>query len=61
MVVASELGEGLNVVGLREEVKQFDRVQLIGVSHKKVEVAGQGGRAAGEVMNLARPQGGQEP
>src|SRR5208337_4584947 len=60
VLAASELGEGLNVVGLREEVKQFDGVQLKGMAHKKVEVAGQGGRAAGEVMDLARSQSGQE-
>jgi hypothetical protein len=60
VVVASELGEGLNVVSLREEIKQFYGVQFISVAHKKVEVAGQGGRATGEAVNLTRPQGGEE-
>ena len=60
VLAAGELGEGFDVVGLREQVKQLDGLQLVAAVGKKFEVASQGRRAAREVVNLARAQGCEE-
>jgi hypothetical protein len=55
-----EAGEGFNVEGLGEAIEQFQTVEPVPVLEQKQQIAGQGGRATGNVLQVLGPQVNEE-